>query len=102
MDAGEKIAEDLAVLPLRHGRIRFKNQFLHTFLSPISRPRFPDFRPDFVHVPGRLPSMAGSGKQSSSLADSTPMKSEIWENGLANWSRSAPPLKDTSPKTKQL
>ena len=34
MDAGEKIAEDLAVLPQRHGRIRFKNQFLHTFLSP--------------------------------------------------------------------
>jgi len=37
MDAGEKIAEDLAVLPQRHGRIRFKNQFLHTFLSPGSR-----------------------------------------------------------------
>jgi len=31
MGAGEKIAADLAVLPQRHGRIRFKNQFLHTF-----------------------------------------------------------------------
>jgi len=37
MDAGEKIAADLAVLPQRHGRIRFKNQFLHTFLSPGSQ-----------------------------------------------------------------